>query len=116
MLQFVRLCVDKNLIIDFVLKEELDAFIKPSNTSGSWVRQQIDGVRVKAVDKNGCTIYAIWMRESLMKDYVAYLESIKKTLSDASAFSFPVIWKFVAEWLADWEFSNMFPLYSNVVS
>ena len=27
----------------------------------------------------------------LMKDYVAYLESIKKTLSDASAFSFPVI-------------------------
>jgi hypothetical protein len=52
----------------------------------------------------------------LMKDYVAYLESIKKTLSDASAFSFPVIWEFVAECLADWEFSNMFPLYSNVVS
>jgi hypothetical protein len=27
-----------------------------------------------------------------MKDYVSYLESIKKTLSDASVFSFPVIW------------------------
>jgi hypothetical protein len=89
--QFVRLCVDNNLVIDFILKEELDAFIKPSNNSGSWVRQQIDGVRVKAVDQYGFTIYAIWIRESLMKDYVAYLESIKKTLSDASAFSFPVI-------------------------
>ena len=89
--QFVRLCVDKNLVIDFILKEELDAFIKPCNTSGSWVRQQIDGVRVKAVDRNGFTIYAIWMRESLMKDYVQYLESISKTLSDASVFSFPVI-------------------------
>ena len=89
--QFVCLCVEKNLVIDFILKEELDAFIKPSNNSGSWVRQQIDGVRVKAVDQNGYTIYAIWISESLMKDYVAYLESIKKTLSDASAFSFPVI-------------------------
>ena len=45
----------------------------------------------KAVDQNGYTIYAIWIRESLMKDYVSYLESIKKTLSDASVFSFPVI-------------------------
>ena len=89
--QFVRLCVEKNLVIDFILKEELDAFIKPSNNSGSWVRQQIDGVRVKAVDRNGFTVYAIWMRESLMKDYVTYLESITKTLSDASVFSFPVI-------------------------
>ena len=89
--EFVRLCVDKNLVIDFILKEELDAFIKPSNNSGSWVRQQIDGVRVKAIDQNGCTISAIWIRESLMKDYVSYLESIKKTLSDASVFSFPVI-------------------------
>ena len=25
--QFVRLCVDKSLVIDFILKEELDAFI-----------------------------------------------------------------------------------------
>ena len=82
--EFVRLCVEKNLVIDFILKEELDAFIKPSNNSGSWVRQQIDGVRVKAVDQKGYTIYAIWIRESLMKDYVSYLESIKKTLSDAS--------------------------------
>ena len=90
--EFVRLCVEKNLVIDFILKEELEAFIKPSNNSGSWVRQQIDGVRVKAVDQNGYTIYAIWIRESLMKDYVSYLESIKKTLSDASVFSFPVIW------------------------
>jgi len=90
--EFVRLCVEKNLVIDFILKEELDAFIKPSNNSGSWVRQQIDGVRVKAVDQKGYTIYAIWIRESLMKDYVSYLESIKKTLSDASVFSFPVIW------------------------
>jgi hypothetical protein len=89
--QFVRLCVEKNLTIDFILKDELDAFIKPSNNSGSWVRQQIDGVRVKAVDHNGFTVYAIWMRESLMKDYVTYLESITKTLSDASVFSFPVI-------------------------
>lgn len=89
--QFVRLCVDRDLIIDFILKDELDAFIKPSNSSGSWVRQQIDGVRVKAVDQNGFTVYAIWMRESLMKDYVSYLESIAKTLSDASVFSFPVI-------------------------
>ena len=89
--QFVRLCVEKNLVIDFILKDELDAFIKPSNNSGSWVRQQIDGVRVKAVDRNGFTVYAIWMRESLMKDYVTYLESITKTLSDASVFSFPVI-------------------------
>ena len=89
--QVVRLCVDNNLVIDFILKEELDAFIKPNNNSGSWVRQQIDGVRVKAVDQYGFTIYAIWIRESLMKDYVAYLESIKKTLSDASVFSFPVI-------------------------
>ena len=89
--QFVRLCVEKKLVIDFILKEELDAFIKPSNNSGSWVRQQIDGVRVKAVDRNGFTVYAIWMRESLMKDYVTYLESITKTLSDASVFSFPVI-------------------------
>lgn len=89
--EFVRLCVEKNLVIDFILKEELDAFIKPSNNSGSWVRQQIDGVRVKAVDQNGYTICAIWIRESLMKDYVSYLESIKKTLSDASVFSFPVI-------------------------
>ena len=89
--QFVRLCVEKNLTIDFILKDELDAFIKPSNNSGSWVRQQIDGVRVKAVDRNGFTVYAIWMRESLMKDYVTYLESITKTLSDASVFSFPVI-------------------------
>ena len=90
--QFVRLCVEKNLVIDFILKEELDAFIKPTNNSGSWVRQQIDGVRVKAVDRNGFTVYAIWMRESLMKDYVTYLESITKTLADASVFSFPVIW------------------------
>ncbi len=89
--QFVRLCVEKSLVIDFILKDELDAFIKPSNNSGSWVRQQIDGVRVKAVDRNGFTVYAIWMRESLMKDYVTYLESITKTLSDASVFSFPVI-------------------------
>jgi len=89
--KFVELCVDKQLVIDFILKDELDAFIKPSNNSGSWVRQQIDGVRVKAVDQNGFTVYAIWMRESLMKDYVSYLESIAKTLSDASVFSFPVI-------------------------
>ena len=89
--QFVSMCVDNNLVIDFILKEELDAFIKPSNNFGSWVRQQIDGVRVKAVDQNCQTIYAVWIRESLMKDYVAYLESIKKTLSDASVFLFPVI-------------------------
>ena len=89
--KFVELCVDKQLIIDFILKDELDSFIKPTNSSGVWVRQQIDGVRIKAVNRDGYTIYAIWMRESLMKEYVAYLESIKKTLSDASAFSFPVI-------------------------
>ena len=89
--KFVELCVDKQLVIDFILKDELDAFIKPTNTAGAWVRQQIDGVRVKAVDQNGFTVYAIWMRESLMKDYVSYLESIAKTLSDASVFSFPVI-------------------------
>ncbi len=90
-IKFVELCVEEDLVIHFVLKEELDAFIKPSNTSGAWVRQQIDGVRIKAVDRAGFTIFAIWMRESLMKDYVEYLESIKKTLSDASVFSFPVI-------------------------
>lgn len=90
--KFVRLCAEKKLTIDFILKDELDIFIKPSNTSASWVRQQVDGVRVKAIDRSGCTIYAIWMRESLMKDYVAYLESMKKTLSEASVFSFPVIW------------------------
>ena len=89
--KFVELCVDKQLVIDFILKDELDSFIKPTNTSGAWVRQQIDGVRIKAVNRDGYTIYAIWMRESLMKEYVAYLESLKKTLSDASAFTFPVI-------------------------
>ena len=89
--KFVELCVDKQLIIDFILKDELDSFIKPTNSSGAWVRQQIDGVRIKAMNRDGHTIYAIWMRESLMKEYVAYLESIKKTLSNASAFSFPVI-------------------------
>ena len=112
--EFVRLCVAKNLVIDFILKEELDAFIKPSNNSGSWVRQQIDGVRVKAVDQKGCTIYVIWMRESLMKGYVSYLESIKKTLSDASVFSFPVIW-ILLFYLANWEFSYVFSFDANII-
>ena len=89
--KFVQLCVDNGLVIDFIFKHELDAFIKPSNASGSWVRQQIDGVRIKAVDQKGLTIYAVWMRESLMKDYVTHLESIKKTLSNSSVFLFPVI-------------------------
>ena len=83
--------IEKKMNLSVVLKDELDSFIKPTNSSGVWVRQQIDGVRIKAVNRDGYTIYAIWMRESLMKEYVAYLESIKKTLTDASAFSFPVI-------------------------
>jgi hypothetical protein len=50
-----------------------------------------------------------------MKDYVTYLESITKTLSDASVFSFPVIWMPTFFWLADRKFANMLSFDANII-